>query len=251
MAMRYDCIGVEPETYDFGQGYDVDDEDTGWSIVLPDPEGVSERHALAFIDDQGDALPDEWRIGDAGAEWRCSCDPEAWHSSEVDECEACRDSLDDLSELLREAFTEACRDNREAFEPQMNYRYSIPERMDAEWAAARILESGLPLVVVRCDGLPYLALAGGGVDLSWEICEAYMALDLYPPAHFAGSLPRMAGRGKGPSDGRDGRIMEACLASLEAVESRARSAAESLRERMIEAFGTAYPIMPEDIGSDR
>jgi hypothetical protein len=82
--------------------------------------------------------------------------------------------------------------------PMMNYWYPVNESLshygygfDPKEAAAKLKD--LPLCVVEVDGEYGLALTGGGMDLSWEICEAYIALNMLPPAHFA-DLPRMADR---------------------------------------------------------
>ncbi len=71
------------------------------------------------------------------------------------------------------------------------------------------------------------------MDLSWEICEAFLRLGYLPPATFA-DLPRMAGY---PQSDEQRATMEACAVSLETAaerhEARAgymRRNAESLRE---------------------
>lgn len=91
--------------------------------------------------------------------------------------------------------------------PMMNYAYplgrSVPDNVGA-------LLAELPLTVVLIDHTPYLALTGGGMDLSWEICQAYVNLGYYPPAHFA-RLPHMAGRGKSESDRK---LLAICRSSL-------------------------------------
>lgn len=77
--------------------------------------------------------------------------------------------------------------------PMMNYIY--PCRVDDPHEAAAKLD-GLPLCIVQDqdDDETYLALTGGGEDLSWEIAEAYMRLDFLPPLHFVRDLPRVSGR---------------------------------------------------------
>lgn len=74
--------------------------------------------------------------------------------------------------------------------PMMNYWY--PVKIDDCEEAARAI-SHLPLCVVEFkDGQTGLALTGGGMDLSWEICRAFIALGYKPPLHFC-DLPDMAG----------------------------------------------------------
>jgi hypothetical protein len=95
--------------------------------------------------------------------------------------------------------------------PMMNYWYKVDLHTvsnDPDEAARLIAD--LPLCVVQIDGEYGLALTGGGMDLSWEICEAYTRLGQLPPSHFCG-LPRMAGRGE---SARDRYILSACRASL-------------------------------------
>lgn len=93
--------------------------------------------------------------------------------------------------------------NKCAYEPQfegpaMNYFYPLnEERMDENECARKLAR--LPLVLVRINGGDNnadqygLALTGGGMDLTWEICAAYIALGYVPPAHFARNLPMYAG----------------------------------------------------------
>lgn len=82
--------------------------------------------------------------------------------------------------------------------PMMNYWYPLEYESDTfggnfdpMQAAAKLID--LPLCVVEVDGHFGLALTGGGMDLSWEICAAYITLGLLPPTHFS-DLPRMADR---------------------------------------------------------
>lgn len=95
--------------------------------------------------------------------------------------------------------------------PMMNYYYPIDLRMDPKYAAIELAD--LPLCIVRFDKDNIaLALTGGGMDLSWEICEAFIRLGSYPPVHFC-NLPGMAGK-KGDPDAL--AIIEACKTSLSA-----------------------------------
>jgi hypothetical protein len=113
--------------------------------------------------------------------------------------------------------------------PMMNYWYptsGISDRDEAIEAAAKIVD--LSLCVVEVDGNYGLALTGGGMDLTWEIVAAYVALGQLPPAHFAANLSAMAGYGKSEAHRY---IIAACLASLAAMEKRMRYAHEQLTER--------------------
>ncbi|RJQ53389.1 MAG: hypothetical protein C4521_07600 [Actinobacteria bacterium] len=97
-------------------------------------------------------------------------------------------------------------DEEEEYEregPTVNYCYPLPqefERDHPDAAEASKLLQGLPLCLVEFDpvchdwGLPKhaLALTGGGMNFSWEVCEAYMRLGYLPPYHYT-DLPRLAG----------------------------------------------------------
>jgi hypothetical protein len=95
--------------------------------------------------------------------------------------------------------------------PMMNYWYKVDlSRISDDPDEAARLIADLPLCVVQIEGEYGLALTGGGMDLSWEICEAYTRLGQLPPSHFCG-LPRMAGRGDSV---RDKYILSACRESI-------------------------------------
>lgn len=118
--------------------------------------------------------------------------------------------------------------------PMMNYYYPLPDLRrvgdDPHEAASRIAD--LPLCVVEFqDGGYALALTGGGMDLSWEICEAFTRLGFLPPVHFA-DLPAMTGY---PRTEEHRYTIQACVRSAEVAEGWARRT----RERLTEAHGLA------------
>lgn len=115
--------------------------------------------------------------------------------------------------------------------PMMSYYYPLPDFNGNEDSARALVD--LPLVLVRFEesGDWALALSGGGMDLSWEICAGFMALGYLPPVHFS-DLPKMAGRGQSPSDRA---IIAACRKS---VQSQKHSAGRVLR-RLRESFTRA------------
>jgi hypothetical protein len=104
--------------------------------------------------------------------------------------------------------------------PMMSYWYPCPIADEA--SAAREL-ADLPLCVVKVDGETGIALTGGGMDLSWEICEAYTRLGYLPPIHYAGRLPRTADR---MTDGRR-RVL---VAAKRAAEIRLAWATRALED---------------------
>lgn len=114
--------------------------------------------------------------------------------------------------------------------PMMNYYYPLEDlgrASDVYDAAERIRD--LPLCVVDFDesgGGYALALTGGGMDLSWEICEAFTRLGFLPPLHFC-DLPRMSGYPRGEPDLY---VIEACKRSAEVARYQAERTAERLAE---------------------
>ena len=76
--------------------------------------------------------------------------------------------------------------------PMMSYWYPCKLTEGDLWGmSVRLVD--LPLCVVRVNGDTGLALTGGGMDLTWEICAAYLKCGYLPPLHFSGRLPKMAG----------------------------------------------------------
>jgi len=102
--------------------------------------------------------------------------------------------------------------------PMMNYIYDLPNRDNFEMEDAKKIKD-LPLCLMyfyEDEGTEEhyaLALTGGGMDLSWQICEAYMRLGYYPPVHFR--LPNMAGK---ENSDRNLGIVEACIEGRKIVQ---------------------------------
>lgn len=111
--------------------------------------------------------------------------------------------------------------------PMMSYYYPLEDTLRDMTEAAKCLVD-LPLCVVHFNESDTygLALTGGGMDLSWEICEAFMRLGYLPPVHFC-RLPAMAGRGVSP---RDKWIISGCRRALQGLKVRVGSDLRHLRE---------------------
>jgi len=92
-------------------------------------------------------------------------------------------------------------------------------------AAAKI--HNLSLCVVQVEENYGLALTGGGMDMTWDIVAAYVALGQLPPIRFARNLPAMAGAGKSDEDRRS---IAACLRSLRAEAENLTREANRLEE---------------------
>jgi hypothetical protein len=114
--------------------------------------------------------------------------------------------------------------------PMMNYAYPLPNSHDRDPAEMARVIADLPLCVVQlADNLRgdyALALTGGGMNLSWEICAAYVACGYLPPVHFC-DLPRMADRGQSASDRR---IIARCRESARVAAGWSQQTARSLRQ---------------------
>jgi hypothetical protein len=107
-------------------------------------------------------------------------------------------------------YWEACDQNQ----PMMNYYYPLPdERQYDESDAAQIQRLNLCLIYFVKNNNYALALTGGGMDLSWDICEGFIRLGYYPPVHFR--LPNLAGT---PNDEHHQTIIQACIKGREIVK---------------------------------
>ena len=121
-----------------------------------------------------------------------------------------------------------CRGYLSAEGPMMNYWYPVKI---GDCTAAAVAIQHLPLCVVEFpDGQTGIALTGGGMDLSWEICEAFIALGYWPPLHFC-DLPRMGNRGTSDADRS---TIAACVESCKIAAGWARRKGERLRENFPE-----------------
>ena len=99
--------------------------------------------------------------------------------------------------------------------PMMNYYYPIPRRYCGDEDNLAMSIADLPLCVVTIgDNECGLALTGGGMDLSWFICEAHMRIGLLPPLQFC-RLPQYI-EGWTP---RKQKIIDACKRSIDIAMS--------------------------------
>jgi hypothetical protein len=98
----------------------------------------------------------------------------------------------------------------EGYAPLMNYIYPLGSHFEVP---DNVRNKLVNTTIVLIDGEYFLALTGGGMDLSWEICESYIRLGFYPPVHFC-RLPPMAGRGQ---TDRDKHIVSCCNESLRTI----------------------------------
>jgi len=178
--MRGSFVDAKPQHFDCGEGRFDEDGEVRWSSIEAvecDDCGqyIVEGDDHAFIGPDGEPVPGAALIGDDDI-----------HEDELVEWA----EANGYSTCPRQG--EGYTDFDIAEGPMMNYIYPIDDD-DYSVENARKL-AGLPLCLVRMedDDSAFLALTGGGMDLSWEICEAYIRLGYYPPSHF--ELPEMAGK---------------------------------------------------------
>lgn len=132
-------------------------------------------------------------------------------------------TLDELSDAVDEAAG-----------PGMNYWYPVDHISDVtEAIAAAYAIRDLGLVVVEVDGAFGLALAGGGMDMSWDIVAAYVTLGTLPPIHFS-DLPNM---GSSQSHPVRQYVFTAMLRSLDIASAQALTAADRLAAKFPEYTG--------------
>lgn len=115
------------------------------------------------------------------------------------------------------------------FMPMMNYCYPLPKDFEMPKNIKEILnEAGsITLIKKMRNDRYYLALSGGGMDLSWDICRAYMLLGYLPPSHFC-SLPKFAGKDyKQPSNKK---VIESCLETAESLKADGDYLKKKLKE---------------------
>jgi hypothetical protein len=185
--MYTDAIGVKPVEFDFSKGYTET-----WDLVYPSFDGVSLAECHDYLDDKGADMPDPnpWEMDrDDLAEALTDAGIEVYDHETVDVLRAAVianiddgtiDGIDDWREKCRDSAVE----NPDEWTPMMNYYYPLPRfEGDAGKAQLTVSKTGCCVVVTIGDETA-LALSGGGMDLSWDICRAYIALNYYPPVHF-------------------------------------------------------------------
>jgi hypothetical protein len=180
--LRYDSVDVESVNFNFGAGFSET-----WEDVIP----------LLLECDYCQATFD-------------CCGPSEW--VEGDDCPDCDEATDGHLQ-------------RPECSPLMNYYYSLPDYDgDPEADQALLWLSSANVVLVKILGgedaedTYALALSGGGMDFSWDICLAYILLGYAPPFRFC-DLPEFAGQDN--SKEPFWSVLKACLQSIEAKEKRA------------------------------
>lgn len=102
--------------------------------------------------------------------------------------------------------------DNEEFMLMMNFIYPLGDRFEVP---DDFRDKLICTTIVQIDDEHYLALTGGGMDMTWEICASFINLGYYPPAHFC-ELPQMCGKGENKSDRE---IIDCCNESLDVAIS--------------------------------
>lgn len=170
---------------------------------------------------------------------------ERWDYDQAERCEECRVPLVTSGEAHHHEIDDEsdCDGYVCAEGPMMNYFYELP-RFAQDWepgeAAKRIVDLPLCIVHLIDEEIYGLALTGGGMDLSWEICEAHMLLGYLPPLHFC-DLPEMAGL---KLNARTRWILAGCGRSASVAVFRAGMTRDKLRRLRQRIDGANEPVRP-------
>lgn len=199
--LRSDTVLTTPVSFDFGKGWGET-----WDVVYPDTSGLTLAQCKELLEDlggdKGDPDPDDDYLDRdqiiemlESAHW--FDDGEAEQKTDGELRDALREAIDsgdvDGLESWQQVVADAYQDDIDRLSPMMNYIYGIPGiPIEPAEAQMRLELASLPLTVVTVGDEPFLALTGGGMDLSLSICEAYVELGMLPPLHFC-DLPRFAG----------------------------------------------------------
>lgn len=158
---------------------------------------------------------DSLYTGSVDMDWQPSAnEPDAWERIRVIHPEITESVLDEHGEGWREHFageeydsdedrltaaidefpcSDAYHEWIDSYYPIMNYAYPVTLRHNADLPslATKIEAMAGCVTLVEVDEQCYLALTGGGMDLSWNICAAFIACNLMPPLKYLDGLPAM------------------------------------------------------------
>lgn len=101
---------------------------------------------------------------------------------QVDRCSSC-DKYTDAYGYCNNRRCEHYREQESDRGPMINYRYPLPVSFTTPERGAWAIRD-LPLCITEVDGEYALALCGGGMNMVWEIAEAFMRLGYLPPVAY-------------------------------------------------------------------
>jgi hypothetical protein len=154
------------------------------------------------------------------------------------DCDGCGEIVESRERSCQNEECENYGREVDSFEgPMMNYWYDLPISDESEAVKIAVAIKDTSLCVVEVDGSFGLALTGGGMDLSWEICEAYMLAGYLPPVHFAGGLPEMANI---QASAKNAWLLAGCQRSLSVQIDFLKARQEHL-DRLSQKLGFSEP----------
>lgn len=152
-------------------------------------------------------------------------DCEGWRAYEVQKCDECGEYVCSGGRLGEDRHCDIedeseCDGYLNFDGPLMNYFYPCDfRRVGGIEAAAEAIKDTACVAVELRDGSTGFALAGGGMDLTWDIASAYVVCGQLPPVAFT-RLPRFADA-KMTTHKR--RIIAACIKSNQVMINRAKN----------------------------
>jgi hypothetical protein len=241
------AIHTEPRDFQFGSGY----AET-WEKIVPNVDELSFTECADILRDAGRDFPDPdpWALDRPGrvalldeieetdADWLVDRlqdyggDP--GELTDKDYLEIIIEAVDAEIISVLDTYRDAVRELwDDAFAPLMNYIYPLPNYAGDETADQLKLdrEAGAVCLVRLLGGDDAadevcLALTGGGMDLSLDICEGYIMLGYLPPLHFA-DLPEFGDR----SSRKEDRVVAAMIESAHVARRQADYTVKKLNER--------------------
>ena len=157
-----------------------------------------------------------------------------------------RESREGLRGRVEEAMSE-----RAEFEPAMYTVWSLEGAgPPSELQDTLLWKAPGPVCVVNFveDGA-VLALTGGGMDLSWELCHAYVVLGFLPPAVLSSNL--LQGAGEVEWQGWRYDVLRAAYLGVALLYERAEQRVQRFRQRMERTLDArrdaGYPIGRDEV----
>ncbi len=190
LELSYDSIDAQSVLYDWTDGYGE-----RWDTIQPDFSDI--ESVKKFLDMQGREY--KGRYGS--------------------------DTDSQYEERLTEQAEEVWQTD-EFGHPMMNYYYPFHLRYGADPSELQMkmfIEGGSTCLVMF-EEEPVIVLTGGGMDLSWDICLAYILCGNFPPVRFC-DLPDFAGQ---KSSETNLLIIAACQESCQGLKERAERAGSRL-----------------------
>jgi hypothetical protein len=239
-SLTADAVLCQPVDFDWSEGYGET-----WETIPPDVSGWTYAECRHWLNYNGRGCPapdpadmDRAALAEAlagaGIEVRDDETDDVLRAAVIANID---DGTIDGIEDWRDAVSEGMQDS-DGLTPMMNYYYPLPHYGgDAGEDQAMLDQHAGAVCLAEVEGVgTVLALTGGGMDLSWDICHAHMLLGYLPPLHFC-DLPAMGGM---TLTDRNRWILDGCEKSAEVAASWANQTRErvrGLRERMAQKGG--------------